>query len=160
MPSVKPRSTLASRPFGDYFLPLLKQRDTINLARSFMQPRLNHSCDFTNVFASPNVHYPLAKWTAFHMMDYAREQQSPATKFSVINNYLDFYGRARQWWSTGTHNLSRSGQFVPSWAHALMLPVCMFAERRVWELPCQHWPHRGSNCNGQPEQATLDMCWP
>lgn len=60
---------------------------------------------------------------------------------------------------------SQTGQFVPSWTHALMLhvsklPVCLFAELRVWELPCQHWPHRGHNCYRQIEKTTSKMCIP
>lgn len=59
---------------------------------------------------------------------------------------------------------SKAGQLVPSWTHALMLHVskllvCPFAELRVRELPCQHWPHRGSNYYRQIENKQLyKMC--
>lgn len=73
------------------------------------------------------------------------------------------------WWSSCTHHLQKkqpcgreSGRAVCPLLNTCLGAACIqvasLASLRVRELPCQHWPHRESNCYRETEKNILEMC--
>lgn len=104
------------------------------------------------------------------ILNWLSNQWAQTFKVSIISPHWWLLGHA--WWSINdihVHSLhnsyeagSQTEQFDSSWTHTFMLhvsklQVCLFAALRVQELPCQHWPHSGSNCYRQSEKTTLEM---